>query len=473
MRKVKYAIIGAGTSGLTAMSHLKKLGEDFVLIQGGAYGTTCARVGCMPSKALIHAANHFHQRHHLADLGIDHAEAQSIDMPRVLQRVRQLRDRFTGGVKSGSTDQLSAEQLIEGYARFTAENTLEVNGELIQAERIIIANGSRSVVPAPWQAIGDKLWTSDEIFEQEDLPKRIAVIGLGVIGLELGQALARLGVKVVGIEMLNTLGGLSAPEVIDEARAEFAKEFDVHLGQAADLCLNPLNEDEVEITLGDNKIYVDAVLASLGRRPNIDNLDLAKAGVTLNERGMPSFNVHTTQIEDKPIFIAGDVNAFRPILHEAGDEGRMAVLNAVSYPQVQSFARKTPLGVAFSDPQIGLIGQRFSECDPQQLESVTFRLDCNNGRAIVMQQDKGAICVYADRHSKKLLGAELFMVEAEHLAHTLAWAIEQQMTVAELLRMPFYHPVLEEALQSALRQLARKLYPQQSNWLAAELSPLQ
>lgn len=472
MRKVKFAVIGGGTSGLTAMSYLKQLGEDFVLIQGGAYGTTCARVGCMPSKAIIHAANHYHQRQHLAELGIENGELQTVDMPKVLQRVRQLRDRFTGGVKSGSTDQLSSEQLIEGYAKFVAPNQLEVNGEIIEAERIIIANGSRPVVPAPWKTIGDKLWTSDEIFEQQDLPKRIAVIGLGVIGLELGQALARLGIEITGIEMQNTLGGLSAPEVVGEAVSEFSKEFDVFLGQAADVQLNPENEDEVMIKLGEDVIYVDAVLASLGRRPNNDNLNLQAAGITLDERGMPQINLHTSQIEDTPIFIAGDVNGFRQILHEAGDEGRMAVLNAVSYPQVQAFARKTPLGAAFTDPQIAMIGKRYSECDAEQIESVTFKLSCANGRAIVMNQDKGAICVYADKVSKKLLGAELFMADAEHIAHSLAWMIEQETTVADLLRMPFYHPVLEEALQSALRQLAKQLYTEQTNWLAAELSPL-
>lgn len=472
MRKVKFAVIGAGTSGLTAVSYLKELGEEFVLIQGGAYGTTCARVGCMPSKAIIHAANHFHERHHLAELGIEGGEQQTVDLPKVLQRVRQLRDRFTGGVTSGSTDQLQPEQLIEGYAKFVAPNQLEVNGEVIEAERIIIANGSRPVIPAPWKVIGDKLWTSDEIFEQDDLPKRIAVIGLGVIGLELGQALARLGVEVTGIEMQQTLGGLSAPQVIGEAVSEFGKEFDVHLGQAADVKLNPDNEDEVMITLGEDAIYVDAVLASLGRRPNNDNLNLSAAGIALDERGMPKINLHTAQIEDKPIFIAGDVNGFRQILHEAGDEGRMAVLNAVSYPQVQAFARKTPLGVAFTDPQIAMIGKRYSECDESQIASVTFNLSSANGRAIVMNQDKGAICVYADKQSKKLLGAELFMANAEHLAHGLAWMLEKDVTVAELLRMPFYHPVLEEALQSALRQLAQKIYPEQTNWLAAELSPL-
>ncbi|CAN8141377.1 hypothetical protein THIOSC13_570017 [uncultured Thiomicrorhabdus sp.] len=251
-----------------------------------------------------------------------------------------------------------------------------------------------------------------------------------MIGLELGQALARLGVEVTGIEMQNTVGGLSAPEVIGEAVSEFSKEFDVYLGQAADVKLNPENHDEVAITLGEDTIYVDAVLASLGRRPNNDNLNLQAAGIELDERGMPRFNLHTSQIEDKPIFIAGDVNGFRQILHEAGDEGRMAVLNAVSYPQVQAYARKTPLGVAFTDPQIGLIGKRYSECDESKIASVTFTLSCNNGRAIVMGQDKGAICVYADKVSRKLLGAELFMAEAEHIANSLAWMIGQEVTVA-------------------------------------------
>ncbi|WP_319558096.1 dihydrolipoyl dehydrogenase [Thiomicrorhabdus sp.] len=469
MRKVKFAIIGAGTAGLNALGYIRRQTDDFVMIHGGPYGTTCARVGCMPSKALIHAANHYEQRLHLDICGIHGGDKLEVDGAKVMKFVRQLRDRFSGGVHANTTATLKEGQLIEGYAEFVGPNQLKVGDEIVEAERIIIGTGSTPVVPGPWKALGDKLLTSDEIFELETLPKRLAVIGLGVIGLELGQAFARLGVEVTAVEMLNTMAGLSSPELIAEAEKLMSKEMKVYLGQAADLSLNPDNEDEVLLKVGDEEIAVDLVLGSLGRRPNVAGLNLPAAGIELNERGMPSFDLETMQIEDKPIFIAGDVNAFRPILHEAGDEGRASVLNAFAYPEVKAYPRKAMLGVAFSEPQVGLIGMSYAQAEKQGAVSVTFMLERSNGRAIVMGQDKGGLSLYADPDTYELLGAELLMADAEHLGHMLAWAIQDKQTVFDLLMKPFYHPVLEEALQDALRQLAHKLQPERTNWVEVEL----
>ncbi len=470
MKKVKYAILGAGTSGLTAMGQIRKETDSFVMINGGHLGTTCARVGCMPSKAMIHSANLYHKRLQFDMFGLSGGEQVEISQEKVMQRVRTLRDRFTGGVRAGSTDKLPPENFIDGYAKFIGPNQLEVNGEVIEAERIIVATGSRPVVPGPWQALGDKLLTSDEIFELESLPKRLAVIGLGVIGLELGQALSRLGVEVIGFEMLNSIGGLSSPQASAKAIELFSNEFPIHLGAAAELIDDG---DTVTVKVNGEAFEVDAVLASLGRRPNIDLLDLDKAGVQLNERGMPSFDIHSMQIEDKPIFIAGDVNTFRPILHEAGHEGKIAALNAMSFPEITKFKRKTWLGVAFTDPDIAMFGASYRDLNLEQTVVTDFHLERNNGRAIVMGEDHGVICLYADKQSKKLLGGELVMPHAEHFAHLLAWAVEQELTVMELLKMPFYHPVLEEAVQSALYQLSAAIYADDERGVLAELTVLQ
>lgn len=455
MRKVKYIILGAGSSGLTALGMIRKTTDDFVMINGGHYGTTCARVGCMPSKALIHCAEHFHARHKFSEFGIQGADQLTADIPAMMNRVRGFRDRFTKGVQSFSTDTLAENQLITGYAKFIGENQVEVNGEQIEGERIIIATGSRPVVPGPWADLQERLLTSDEIFEQARLPSKVAVIGLGIIGLELGQAMSRLGVEVLGFEMVNTIGGLSSPKASNKAIQLMSEEFPLYLGEAANL---ERTENGVKVTSSAGSFEVDAVLASLGRRPNIDHLDIEKAGVTLDERGMPKFDINTMQIEDKPIFIAGDVNVFRPILHEAGYEGKMAALNAMSYPEIKSYKRKTPLGVAFSDPQIGFFGTSYRELDLEKTVISEFDLEKNNGRAIVMGEDRGMICLYADKDSKKLLGGEIVMPHAEHFTHLLTWAVEQKMTVLDLVRMPFYHPVLEEAIQGAIGQLAEVLY---------------
>ncbi len=467
MRKVKYAIIGAGTSGLNALSAIRRETDSFVMINGGAFGTTCARVGCMPSKALIQSANQFHKRHLLSEFGVEGADRLTVDSEAVLKRVRKLRDRFTGSVQSGTTDKLQAHQLITGFAKFMGPNQLEVNGERIEAERIIIATGSRPVMPAPWKDLGKKVLTSDEIFELDVLPKRIAVVGLGIIGLELGQALSRLGVEVVGFEKHKTLAGLSCPSVAEEALKIFSAEFPIHLGDTAEL---EETATGVLVRFGELRFEVDVVLASLGRQPNLEQLDLERAGVKLDARGMPVFNVNTLQIEEQPLFIAGDVNAFRPILHEAGYEGSMAALNAIAFPKVQAYRRKTSLGIAFTDPSIGFFGVSYQELDLAQVEVASFNLHKNNGRAIVMAEDHGVISLYADKNSKRLIGGELIMPYAEHFTHLLTWAVENEMTVQELVKMPFYHPVLEEAIQSTIYQLFKALYPKEERGAGSELS---
>ena len=212
-KTVDVAILGSGTAGLNASSRVGPAGKSFVLINGGEPGTTCARVGCMPSKALIQVAEDYHRRTHLGRYGVDGHQEMNIDIPEAMEHVQDLRDNFVDRVLSNSTDNMG-EKFIEAYAKFADPHTLELdNGDRIIAEKIVIATGSRPVVPEDWQRFGDKVLTTDSFFEQEDLPKSVAVIGLGVIGLELGQSLSRLDIEVTGFDAAETIGGTTDPEV--------------------------------------------------------------------------------------------------------------------------------------------------------------------------------------------------------------------------------------------------------------------
>jgi dihydrolipoamide dehydrogenase len=153
--------------------------------------------------------------------------------------------------------------------------------------------------------------------------------------------------------------------------------------------------------------------------------------------------------------MAGDVNGRRMILHEAGDEGRIAGYNAV-HDGITAFRRKTPLYINFCDPNICIVGTRWDALDHDStvVGGTGF---APVGRAIIMGKNKGLLRVYADRHSGRILGAEMIGPKCEHLAHLLCWCIEQRLSVGQLLRMPFYHPVIEEALQAALYDLYGKV----------------
>ncbi len=469
-RQVEVAIIGSGTAGLNAMSRAKRAHKSFVLINGGEPGTTCARVGCMPSKAIIQVAEDFHRRTLYPRMGIEGGENLRVNIPEVMEYVRELRDTFVDRVLSNSTDHLSEEEFIEQYARFVGPNLLELeDGTRIRAERIVIATGSTPVVPEPWQAFGDRIVTTDSFFELEDLPAAMAVVGLGVIGLELGQSIARLGVETTGFDMAERIGGATDPKVVEAALEVIGKEFPLHLGKPVEI--TEAEDGRLKVSNGETEVVVDKVLASLGRRPNLDRLGLENLGIELNERGLPPYDPHTMQVADLPVFLAGDVDGDRPILHEAGDEGKIAGYNAAHWPEVRRFKRKVPLAITFSDPNIVRVGRCFEELDPETTAIGEMKV-APVGRALIMGRNRGTIRVYADKASGKLLGAEMCAPRGEHLGHLLAWCLRHEVTVGHLVQMPFYHPVMEEALQAALNALYHQVEAKNGSPVS-ELEPLE
>ena len=189
------AILGSGTAGMGAYREATKYTDRVALIDGGVLGTTCARVGCMPSKLLIAAAEAYHKAQHTELFGIKSGKPQ-IDGKAVMDRVRSERDRFVGFVLE-AVEGFDVGERIREYAKFVDPHTLELtSGRKITARNIVIATGSRPNIPSPFQAAGDRLVVNDDVFEWEKLPRSVAVFGAGVIGLELGQALSRLGVRV-------------------------------------------------------------------------------------------------------------------------------------------------------------------------------------------------------------------------------------------------------------------------------------
>ena len=204
------------------------------------------------------------------------------------------------------------------------------------------------------------------------------------------------------------------------------------------------------------------MVAATGRRPNLDGLNLENTDLNLNELGVPIFDSFTLQTSVPEIFIAGDVNNELPLLHEAADEGRIAGANAGRFPEVRVGQRRSPIGVIFSDPQIAMVGlsyaqatERYQDCGCIEVGEVSFE---DQGRSRVMAQNFGLLRVYGAHGTGQFLGAEMIGPAAEHLAHLLAWAHQNKMTISEMLDMPFYHPVIEEGVRTALRDLRAKLH---------------
>jgi len=449
-KKVDVAIIGAGTAGLNTFGQVRQKTSNVVLINAGHYGTTCARVGCMPSKVLIEVAKEFSRRQHFDNFGIE--GSLTINRAQVMRHVRRMRDGFVGRVMEGVNK--IGDKNIKGRARFVEPQVLEVNGEQIHANKIVIATGSRPIMPPEWHKLG--VITTDDFFELENLPNSIAIIGLGIIGSEIGQALGRLGIRVVGVEMLSTVSSLSDPVVNKVAIEEFSKDFEqLWLGSAAQLSVDPAGGVKVETEQGQSTT-VDMVLASLGRRPNFDNMGLEEVfGIDLSNGLKGLINPHTMQLGDFPVFVAGDVTSIRPILHEVADDGVIAGYNAVR-DAATAFKRRVPLGIAFSDPQIVIVGASFAELEGQDIV-IGERGFVMQGRTKVMARTHGHLRVYADRQSGRLLGSEMMIPDGEYIGHFLAMAIEHEMTVQDVLLTPFYHPTVMEGLDDALKAIAAQL----------------
>ncbi len=457
-RIVDVAVIGTGSAGLAAYRAAKKFTDNVALIEGGAYGTTCARVGCMPSKLLIAAAEAAHTVEEASSFGVT-AASVTIDGRAVMDRVRRERDRFVGFVVEG-VDNIPSKDRLRGMAKFLDDHRLSVGDDLIvTAKRVVIATGSSPSYPPFFASLGDRLIVNDDIFDWTDLPRSVAVFGPGVIGLELGQALHRLGVEVRMFGIDNVVGPLTDGKVRDAARDAFAGEF--YLDPEASVTSMVRTDDGVRIQYVDlngneTEAEVDFVIAATGRRPNVANLGLENTSLVLDERGVPVFDAQTLQIGDSHVFIAGDATDDRPLLHEAADEGRIAGANAGRYPAIEPRLRRSPLGVVFSDPQIAMIGSTFAELEGRNIVigEVSFE---DQGRSRVMLKNTGLLRVYADGLTGRLLGAEMVGPRAEHIGHLLAWAHQAGMTVSDMLAMPFYHPVVEEGLRTALRDACGKL----------------
>ncbi|MBC7660949.1 MAG: dihydrolipoyl dehydrogenase [Chitinophagaceae bacterium] len=455
-KHVDLVIIGAGTAGLTAAKEAEKITSNIILIDRGPLGTTCSRVGCMPSKILLQIAHDYRRVKSLAASGIwRDGDKGRLDRRHLMLKLREKRDHF---VKYALEDTLAfGDRFIQGEAQFIGPSQIRIDGKLeITAQKIIIATGSSPVVPKEWQSYKSRIVTTDDLFEMEDLPEKWGVIGLGPLGLEIGQALAWLDCDVSGFDKREQLGGIRDTAVQTKALEGLRRDFPIMLG--VDVSIEKDhggNNKALCLKYGSQVQKVDRVLAALGRKANLEHLNLEAAGLMLDAKGKLSCDPSTMAIKDTQVYLAGDVDAERAVLHEGADDGRIAGYNSVR-PGDTSFQRRVSLRICFTTPNIGSVGQSLNELSAPVVGEAKFD---NQGRSYIMEENFGLLRIYAQQTTGLILGAEFIMPSGEHIGHILAAAIEQKATVHELLRVPFYHPTIEEGLRTALRDLKKKLKP--------------
>jgi dihydrolipoamide dehydrogenase len=308
------------------------------------------------------------------------------------------------------------------------------------------------MLPVGWVP-SEKVLTTDSFFEQASFPQKIAVIGIGAIGLELGQALALAGSQVVLFAKgKSVVGGLSDPELVSVAKKTFSKDMKIIDDIVTEMSIDG---DSVNLKHSGLVTRVDQVLVAIGRKPNLADLGLERLGIELEAAGVPAFSKKTLRVAKTEIYLVGDVNRDRAVLHEASEQGRIAGYNSMQVED-KEFDQKVPLAIIFTSPQIASVGLSYTKLKNGKINfvegSVSFE---NQGRAVAKIENKGMLKIFADPITGLILGSEIFAPEAEHLAHLLAWSIESKATVADLLARPFYHPVIEEGLRTALRKLSK------------------
>ncbi|WP_407305879.1 dihydrolipoyl dehydrogenase [Acinetobacter sp.] len=451
-------IIGAGTAGISAYKEAIKHTQNILIINNGPWDTTCARVGCMPSKVLISTANRMHDIQNAQEVAL--RVSAKIDTSQVMQHIRELRDYFTNAVLK-EVESWEASHKISGKAHFINSNTVQVSQQHYQAKSFIIAVGSTPTINRDWKnELGEKLITSDQIFELETLPKSLAVIGSGVIALELAQAMQRLGIQTIVFARSRKVGSLTSPELQNIAQMSLSEELNIKFGILPEQVKKFRNQVKINyIEKGTQSSFTaDYLLVATGRNSYLDSLSLENIDSKFTDLKKLPVDLHTKQLADYPIFIIGDAHSNSPIQHEAAHEGRTTVHNCLNFPKLKNIKTLAPLGIVFSQPEMAIVGQSFKQLTQSKIEFVTgFVSYKNQGRAIILGKNQGAIEVYIDKTTRKFLGSELFVESAEHMAHLLCWMIAEDLSLDKILEKPFYHPTLEEGLRTAFKHARRQL----------------
>ncbi len=458
--KFDVIVIGSGPGGYVAAIRAGQLGlktaivEKWVDEKGGAvFGGTCLNVGCIPSKALLDSSHRFHDAAHNLDVhGISTGKV-SVDVPKMIGRKDAVVKQLTGGVAGllkhngvktlQGTGKLLAGKKVEVTAADGSQNTYE-------ADNVILASGSVPVEIPPAPVDNDIIVDSTGALEFDSVPKRLGVIGAGVIGLELGSVWSRLGSEAVLIEAMDTFLPALDQTIAKDAFKIFSKQgLDIRLG--ARVSGTEIKGKQVTVTYtdseGDKTETFDKLIVCVGRKPVTDNLLAGDSGVNLDERGFIFVN-DRCETDVPGVYAIGDIVRGSMLAHKASEEGVMAAeLIAGQKPQVNY---DTIPGIIYTHPEVGSVGKT-----EEQLKADGVEYNVGNfpfaaiGRALASNEPDGQVKLIADAKTDRILGAHIVGPSAGDLVQEVAIAMEFGSTAEDLGLMTFGHPTVSEAVKEA------------------------
>jgi pyruvate/2-oxoglutarate dehydrogenase complex dihydrolipoamide dehydrogenase (E3) component len=444
MKTFDAIIIGAGQAGPPLAGRLTEAGMKVALIERKLLGGTCVNYGCMPTKTLVASARAAYVARRGGDFGVRIAGGIEIDMPKVKSRAETVTLNARKGLADwlGGMEQLT---LIEGHARFTAANTIEVNGESLTAPRIFLNVGGRPSIPDIDGLDGIDYLTSTSILGLEEVPRHLAVIGGSYIALEFAQMYRRFGAEVTVIERGGRLAPREDVDISEAIEGILAAEGVSILKNAERLSVSK-QDGGISIAVdGVEKLEASHVLTATGRKPNTHDLGLEHAGVSTDRKGF-------IEVDDKlatniaGIWALGDCNGRGAFTHTSYNDFEILAANLLDGAD-RRLSDRIPAYALYIDPPLGRVGMTEAQArETGRPIAVSTRPMTRVGRAVEKAETMGFMKVVADAETKQILGAAILGVEGDEAIHgildmmnakaaypVLQWAVPIHPTVSELI----------------------------------------
>ena len=450
-------IIGGGPGGYVAAIRAGQLGIPTVLVEGQALGGTCLNIGCIPSKALIHVAEQFHQtRQHSqqSNLGIK-VSAPSLDIGQSVAWKDAIVDRLTSGV--AALLKKHGVKVIHGWAKILDGKSVEVDGQRIQCEHLLLATGSSSV-ELPMLPLGGAVISSTEALAPKELPKHLTVVGGGYIGLELGIAYRKLGVEVSVVEARERIlptydSELTAPvaESIKKLGIKLYLKHSVEGFDADSQRLQVRNPDGELLQLDS-----DQVLVAVGRKPRTQGFNLESLALKMN--GAAIAIDERCQTSMRNVWAIGDLSGEPMLAHRAMAQGEMVA--EIIAGKTRRFEPTAIAAVCFTDPELVVVGKTPEHVEQEGLDCIVAQFPfAANGRAMTLESKSGFVRVVARRDNHLILGWQAVGVGVSELSTAFAQSLEMGARLEDVAGTIHAHPTLGEAVQeAALRALGHALH---------------
>ena len=436
-------VIGAGPGGYVAAITAAQAGLKTALIEEREAGGTCLNRGCIPSKALLSAAEIVNQIRHANQFGI-HVDNFSIDYPAMVQRkdsvVRSIRDGLNGLIRSNKIT------VFSGRGSLISSTEVKVLGEtpsVIKARSIILATGSepRAFPGIPFSPSSPRILCSTGVLNLKELPQKLAIIGGGVIGCEFASLFHTLGSKVTVIEASQQILALNNPDISKTMLDKFSRQGLRFILGASVSAIQDMG-DRVRITINGNDEEYDYVLVSIGRRLNTENIGLDKAGVICDERGViPTDSTMRTNIPN--IYAIGDITGQWQLAHVASHQGIVAARNIAGHRDVIDYSAVP--SVIFTFPEVATVGLSTSVAQqqgiPVKITKFPFRAI---GKAVAMGEADGFAAIISHETSQQILGAYVIGPHASSLISEITLAVRNELTLPCIYETIHAHPTLAE-----------------------------